>query len=147
MQTKTMACYLENQTDEIQNSVRYFSRQKLQFLRICRSSLSQPRMLFFLFINRLAPAMSIFTLFFKLQVLVLLQKTPTYNRLLKPTYTCRVNSSLSRLLFFKQPIIGSNHCVKSVQIRSFFWSECGKIRSRKIPYLGTFYAMNVKPSL
>ena len=54
-----------------------------------------------------------------------------------------------------------NHCVKSVQIRSFFWSvfsrictgserysislriqsECGKIRSRKIPYLDTFHAV------
>ena len=38
------------------------------------------------------------------------------------------------------------HCGKSVQIRSFFWSvffriqsECGKIRTRKIPYLDTFH--------
>ena len=28
------------------------------------------------------------------------------------------------------------HYVKSVQIRSFFWSECGKIRTRKNSVLG-----------
>ena len=28
------------------------------------------------------------------------------------------------------------HCVKSVQIRSFFWSECGKIRTRKNSVFG-----------
>ena len=43
-----------------------------------------------------------------------------------------------------------NHCVKRVQIRSFFWSvfSCirteygGKIRTRRTPYLVTFYAVN-----
>ena len=64
------------------------------------------------------------------------------------------------------------HCVKSVQVRSFFWSvffrirteyerygeirsisliqsECGKIRTRNTPYLDTFHAMlilTIKPS-
>ena len=33
------------------------------------------------------------------------------------------------------------HCVKSAQIRSFFWSECGKIQTRKTPYLDTFHAV------
>ena len=44
---------------------------------------------------------------------------------------------------------GNNlHCVKIVQIRSFFWSvfsciqsECRKIRNRKTPYLDTFHAV------
>ena len=35
----------------------------------------------------------------------------------------------------------ASHCVKSVQIRSFFWSECGKIRPRKTPYLDTFHVV------
>ena len=29
-------------------------------------------------------------------------------------------------------------CVKSVEIRSFFWSECGKIRTRKKSVFGHF---------
>ena len=40
------------------------------------------------------------------------------------------------------------HCVKSSQIRSFFWSvfsrictEYGKMRTRKIPYFGTFHTV------
>ena len=43
-----------------------------------------------------------------------------------------------------------SHCVKSVQIRSFFWSvfpyiqcEYRKIRTRKTPYLDTFHAVSV----
>ena len=42
------------------------------------------------------------------------------------------------------------HCVKSVQIRSFFWSvfscvqtEYRKIRTRKTPYLDTFHAVHI----
>ena len=43
-------------------------------------------------------------------------------------------------------------CVKSVQIRSFFWSvfsrfwnaeKCGKIQKKKTPYLDTFHAVNL----
>ena len=30
------------------------------------------------------------------------------------------------------------HFVKSVQIRTCFWSECGKIRTRKNPVFGRF---------
>ena len=30
------------------------------------------------------------------------------------------------------------HCVKSVQIRSYFWSECGKIRTRNYSVFGHF---------
>ena len=30
------------------------------------------------------------------------------------------------------------HCVKYVQIRSFFWPECGKIRIRKNSIFGNF---------
>ena len=33
------------------------------------------------------------------------------------------------------------HCVKSVQIRSYFWSECGKIRTRNSFILNTFHAV------
>ena len=36
----------------------------------------------------------------------------------------------------------SNHCVKNVQIRSFFWSEYRKIWTRKTSYLGTLHAVN-----
>ena len=32
----------------------------------------------------------------------------------------------------------TKHCVKSVQIRSFFWSECGKIPTRKNSVFGHF---------
>ena len=42
------------------------------------------------------------------------------------------------------------HCTKSVQIRSFFWSvfsriqsECGKIRTRKNSYLDSFHAVRL----
>ena len=33
------------------------------------------------------------------------------------------------------------HCVKSVQIRWFFWSVFSRIRTRKISYLDTFHAV------
>ena len=32
----------------------------------------------------------------------------------------------------------TKHCVKSLQIRSFFWSECGKIPTRKNSVFGHF---------
>ena len=35
------------------------------------------------------------------------------------------------------------HCVKHVHIRSFFWSEYRKIRTRKTPYLDTSHAVAV----
>ena len=39
-----------------------------------------------------------------------------------------------------------NHCVKSVQIRSFFWSvfipNAGKYGPEKTPYLDTFHVVN-----
>ena len=38
-------------------------------------------------------------------------------------------------------MICNYHCVKSVQIRSFFWSVFCCIRTRKTPYLDTFYAV------
>ena len=48
-------------------------------------------------------------------------------------------------MFLHYVIIQSIHCVKSVQIRSFFWSvfsriqpECGKIRTRKNSIFGHF---------
>ena len=37
-------------------------------------------------------------------------------------------------------LIKNRHCVKSVQIRSFFWSEYGKIQT-KASYLDTLYAV------
>ena len=41
------------------------------------------------------------------------------------------------------------HCVKSVQIRSFFWSvfspNAGKYGSEKTPYLDTFHTVNCFP--
>ena len=33
------------------------------------------------------------------------------------------------------------HYVKSVQMRTFFWSECGKIGPEKTPYLDNFHAV------
>ena len=33
--------------------------------------------------------------------------------------------------------------VKSGQIRDFFWSEYGKMRTRKTPYLNTFHAVRI----
>ena len=39
------------------------------------------------------------------------------------------------------------HCVKSVQIRSFFWSEYRKYEPEKTPYLDTFHAMFVQPNM
>ena len=49
------------------------------------------------------------------------------------------------------------HCVKSVQIRSFFWSvfsciqteygDTGKYGPEKTPYLDTFYAMFISIKL
>ena len=41
-------------------------------------------------------------------------------------------------LKFKPQILFSTYCVKSVQIRSFSWSECGKIRTRKNSVFGHF---------
>ena len=35
-------------------------------------------------------------------------------------------------------LILTNHCVKSVQIRSYFWSEYRKIRTRNNPVFGQF---------
>ena len=35
------------------------------------------------------------------------------------------------------------HCVKSVQIRWFFWSVFSRIRTRKISYLDTFHAVQL----
>ena len=33
------------------------------------------------------------------------------------------------------------HCVKSIQIRSFFWLNAGKYESEKTPYLDTYHAV------
>ena len=52
-------------------------------------------------------------------------------------------------LFWDHPgiglAIGHFHCVKRVQIRSFFWSvfspNAGKCRPEKTPYLDTFHAV------
>ena len=35
----------------------------------------------------------------------------------------------------------NTHCVKSVQIRSFFWSVFSRIRTRKTPHLVTFHTV------
>ena len=44
------------------------------------------------------------------------------------------------------PFIGNQHCVKNVQIRSFFWSVFSCIRTEyepeKTPYLDTFHAVS-----
>ena len=32
------------------------------------------------------------------------------------------------------------HCVRSAQVRSYFWSECGKIQTRKNSVFGHFHA-------
>ena len=49
---------------------------------------------------------------------------------------------------------GRYHCVKSIQIRSFFWSlfpcirtKYRKIRTRKTPYLDTFYELYASVNL
>ena len=36
-----------------------------------------------------------------------------------------------------------NHCVESVQIRSFSWAEYRKIQTTKTPFLDTFHAVNL----
>ena len=55
-----------------------------------------------------------------------------------------VLSNFVGLLYFA-PNILSEHCVKIVQIRSFFWSvfnpNAGKYRPEKTPYLDTFHAV------
>ena len=47
-----------------------------------------------------------------------------------------------------EPIVSNSHCVKSVQIWSFFWSVFSRIQSEyeryrieKTPHLDTFYAV------
>ena len=37
-------------------------------------------------------------------------------------------------------MLNSLHCVKSIKIRSFFWSEYGKSGPKKTPYWATFHA-------
>ena len=39
--------------------------------------------------------------------------------------------------------VSVHHCVKSVQIRSFFWSKYRKIRIKKYPYWDTFHAVHI----
>ena len=39
--------------------------------------------------------------------------------------------------------VQKHHCVRSVQIWSFFWSKYGKIRTRKISVLGHFSRNNI----
>ena len=54
----------------------------------------------------------------------------------------RLNLRLKTIGIFTMFHFPSNlHCVKSVQIRSFFWSEYRKIQTRKTPYLDTFHAV------
>ena len=68
----------------------------------------------------------------------------------------------NEVLDFQGQIRFHSHCVKSIQVRSFFWSvfsrirteygeilvslciqsECGKIRTRKNLYLDTFHAVS-----
>ena len=66
-------------------------------------------------------------------------------------------SSVSGLLYTQSKrsnsiLHGNNHCVKSVQIRSHFWSvfscivcglNTGKYEPEITPYLATFHAVNV----
>ena len=35
-----------------------------------------------------------------------------------------------------------SHCVKKVQVRSFFWPKYGKVRPEKTPYFDTIYAVS-----
>ena len=48
-----------------------------------------------------------------------------------------------------EPIVSNSHCVKSVQIRSFFWSVFSRIQSEyekygieKTPYLDTSHTVS-----
>ena len=43
-----------------------------------------------------------------------------------------------KVLYYLQFCLLNQHCVKSVQIRSFFWSECRKKRTRKNSVFGYF---------
>ena len=48
----------------------------------------------------------------------------------------------TKQIFFAEAFENLNlHCLKSVQIRSFFWSETGKYRPKKTPYLDIFHVV------
>ena len=64
---------------------------------------------------------------------------------------CHHENEIKTLSYFKYKF-GLLHCVKSVKIRSYFWSvfsciqsECRKIRTRKTPYMYTFHAVLMLP--
>ena len=66
------------------------------------------------------------------------------NFLCQPTMMADNISQLGapkNFFYFYGPTYYVKDCAKIVQIQSFFWSESGKCKTKKTPYLDTFHTV------
>ena len=72
----------------------------------------------------------------------IIQKNVVINKKLERWFLVHKNESLVEE-FIELRDISKDHCVKSVQIGSYFWSDTGKYGPEIIAYLDTFHAMDM----